>query len=92
MHEPSNGLRVSSAPRLIPILSSVRATLAHSPGIAQQLLRAGLLDEIQLRLVPILLGAGRRLFENTSPASRELQQTKVVETPGVTHLRYRLAR
>ena len=66
--------------------------LAHTPGIAQQLLRAGLLEEIQLHLVPILLGAGRRLFENTSQASRELQQTKVVETPGVTHLRYRLAR
>ncbi len=69
-----------------------KTVLAHSPGIAQQLLRAGLLEEIQLHLVPILLGAGRRLFENTSQASRELQQTKVVETPGVTHLRYRLAR
>jgi dihydrofolate reductase len=69
-----------------------RNVLAHSPGIAQQLLRAGLLDEIQIHLVPILLGAGRRLFENTGQASRELQQTKVTETPSATHLRYRLAR
>ena len=52
--------------------------------------RAGLLDEIQLHLVPILLGAGRRLFDHTGEASRELELTGVNEAPGVTHLRYRL--
>lgn len=69
-----------------------RNVLAHTPDIAQQLLRAGLLDEIQLHLVPILLGAGRRLFENTGQGSRELQQVKVIETPSVTHLYYRVTR
>ena len=69
-----------------------RNVLAHTPDIAQQLLRAGLLDEIQLHLVPILLGAGRRLFENTGQGSRELEQVKVIETPSVTHLYYRVTR
>jgi dihydrofolate reductase len=69
-----------------------KSVLAHSPGIAQQLLRGGLLDEIQLHLVPILLGSGRRLLEDISQASRELRQAKVVQAPDVTHLYYRLAR
>ena len=69
-----------------------RNVLAHTPDIAQQLLRAGLLDEIQLHLVPILLGAGRRLFENIGRGSSELQQVKAIETPSVTHLYYRVTR
>ena len=69
-----------------------RNVLAHTPDIAQQLLRAGLLDEIQLHLVPVLLGAGRRLFENIDPGSRELEQVKVIQTPSVTHLYYRVTR
>ncbi|HEX6450847.1 MAG TPA: dihydrofolate reductase family protein [Trebonia sp.] len=69
-----------------------RNVLAHSPDIAQQLLRAGLLDEIQLHLVPILLGEGLRLFEHTGEASRELELTGMIEAPDVTHLYYRLAK
>lgn len=69
-----------------------RNVLAHTPDIGQQLLRAGLLDEIQLHLVPILLGAGRRLFEDTGPGAAELQQVKAIETPDVTHLYYRVRR
>jgi len=51
--------------------ASGKNVLAHSPGIAQQLLRAGLLDQIQLHLVPVLLGAGRRLFDHTGQTSGE---------------------
>jgi dihydrofolate reductase len=57
---------------------------------AQQYLRAGLVDELQLNLVPVLLGAGERLFENVG-ADPELEQTWVVHTPEVTHVRYRVA-
>lgn len=64
--------------------------LAHSPDVAQQLMRADLLDEVQLHLVPILLGTGRRLFDHTGQAGRQLELTGVIEAPGVTHLRYRL--
>jgi dihydrofolate reductase len=56
----------------------------------QQYLSAGLVDEMQLNLVPVLLGAGTRLFENGAGAGRPLEQTLVVHTPDVTHLRYRV--
>jgi dihydrofolate reductase len=56
---------------------------------AQQYLAAGLVDELQLNVVPILLGAGERLFENVG-ADLTLEQTRVVHTPEVTHIRYRV--
>lgn len=55
---------------------------------AQQYLAAGLIDELQLNVVPVLLGAGERLFENVGNGL-ELEQTRVVHTPEVTHIRYR---
>ncbi len=59
---------------------------------AQQLLRAGLLDEIQVSVVPLLLGSGVRLFDHLGAAPVELEQTRVVVAEGVTHLRYRVVR
>jgi dihydrofolate reductase len=59
---------------------------------AQQLLRAGKLDEIQLSVVPVLLGAGVRLLDNLGPDPITLEQTRVIESEGVTHLRYRVVR
>jgi len=58
--------------------------------VAQQYLQAGLLEEIQIHLVPILLGEGRRLFEHLGTEPIELENTRVVEAPGVTHLRFRV--
>jgi dihydrofolate reductase len=57
---------------------------------AQQCLRAGLLDEIQLSVVPLLLGGGVRLFDHIGGPVR-LEIISVVDAPGVTHLRYRVA-
>jgi dihydrofolate reductase len=57
---------------------------------AQQYLAAGLVDELQLNVVPVLLGAGERLFENVG-AELELEQTRVIHTPEVTHIRYRVS-
>lgn len=56
---------------------------------AQQYLAVGLIDELQLNVVPVLLGAGERLFENVG-AELELEQTRVVHTLEVTHIRYRV--
>jgi len=42
-------------------------------------------------VVPVLLGSGRRLFENVAPAELRLEQVRVVEAPGVAHLFYRPA-
>jgi dihydrofolate reductase len=61
-------------------------SLAGGASVAQQYLAAGLLDEIVVSIVPIVLGAGARLFENTGAA--KLEQVESVEAPGVTHIRY----
>ena len=66
--------------------------LSGGANIAQQFLKAGLIDEIQIHLVPVLLGAGARLFDNLAGAEIDLECTRAVEAPGVTHLRYRVAR
>jgi len=58
--------------------------------IARQCLTAGLLDEIDIDLVPILLGEGVPLFDELATAPVELEQTRVVDAPGVTHLSFRV--
>jgi dihydrofolate reductase len=59
---------------------------------AQQLLRAGKLDEIQVSVVPLLLGTGVRLFDHLGADAIVLEQTRVIASEGVTHLRYRVVR
>jgi dihydrofolate reductase len=66
--------------------------LVHGVGTAQLALAAGVLDEIQIHLVPVLLGEGRRLFEHLGTDHIELDPIRVVDGPGVTHLRYRVCR
>jgi dihydrofolate reductase len=60
--------------------------------IAQQCVRARLLDEVHINLVPVLLGGGVRLFEHLGITPIELESTRVVEAPGVTHLGFRVLR
>jgi dihydrofolate reductase len=64
--------------------------LVHGAGVAQLALAAGVLDELQIHLVPILLGEGRRLFEYLGVDGVALEQVRVLEGEGVTHLRYRV--
>jgi len=58
----------------------------------QQFIAAGLLDEIQIHLVPVLLGDGIRLFERPGGEPIELEGTRVVASPDVTHLRFDVRR
>ncbi|MEP6632687.1 MAG: dihydrofolate reductase family protein [Luteimonas sp.] len=58
--------------------------------IAQQCLRAGLVDEINLQVAPVLLGNGRRLFEQLGDSDIALRQLRVVQSPRVAHIRYRV--
>ena len=58
--------------------------------IIQQYLAAGLLDELELHVVPVLLGDGARLLDNLGDAEVQLEQVRAVEAPGVTHLKYRV--
>ena len=59
--------------------------------IDQQFLAAGLVDEIRIHLINVLLGGGRRLFDQL-PERIELEQTGLTKTDGVTHLEYRVVR
>ncbi|HEX3262504.1 MAG TPA: dihydrofolate reductase family protein [Solirubrobacterales bacterium] len=65
-------------------------SLAGGAGVAQQYLAAGLLDEIDLSIVPVLLYGGSRLLDNLRGADVRLEQVRAVEAPGVTHLKYRV--
>jgi dihydrofolate reductase len=58
--------------------------------IVQQYLAAGLLDELELHVVPVLLGGGARPFPGLGDAEVRLEQVRAVEAPGVTHLKYRV--
>jgi dihydrofolate reductase len=66
--------------------------LVHGAGTAQLALAAGVLDELEIHLVPVLLGQGRRLFDHLAPEHVELERTRVLEGDGVTHLHYRVLR
>jgi dihydrofolate reductase len=66
--------------------------LVHGASVTQLALAAGVLDEIQIHLVPVLLGEGRRLFEHLGTDHIELEPVRVLEGAGVTHLRYRVRR
>jgi dihydrofolate reductase len=73
--------------------------MVHGAGAAQALLRAGELDELELHVVPVLLGQGRRLFDNLPAQHVELDLVRCLTTPDVadltqrvTHLRYRVVR
>lgn len=71
-------------------LAGDKHVAVSTPSIMQQCLKAGLLDELTLDLVPVLLGAGTRLFANLEDTPVDLEPLGVVEGTGVTHLRYRV--
>jgi dihydrofolate reductase len=67
--------------------------LVHGAGTAQLALAAGVLDELELHVIPVLFGQGRRLFEGLAAEQIELERTRVLEGEGgVTHMRYRVRR
>jgi len=67
--------------------------LVHGAGTAQLALADGVLDELEIHLVPVLFGQGRRLFENLDPEQIELERTRTLEgESGVTHMHYRVQR
>jgi dihydrofolate reductase len=59
---------------------------------AQQYLAAGLLDQIDVHLVPVFIGAGLRVFDQAALAGVTLELARVVEAPGVAHLRFRVVK
>lgn len=67
------------------------ATIGGGPDVARQCLALGLVDEVQLHVVPVVLGGGLPLFDRSVPRTA-LTLTRVVDAPNVTHLRYRVHR
>jgi dihydrofolate reductase len=65
----------------------------HGAGTAQPALTAGVLDEIELHVIPVIFGQGRRLFEGVAAEQIELERTRILDGEnGVTHMHYRVQR
>jgi len=82
-----------------PALEQARAAaeekdvaVAGGASVAQQYLKAGLLDELQIHVAPLLLGGGVRLFDDLGTKQVELEGTGAIQSPAVTHLRYRVVK
>jgi dihydrofolate reductase len=67
-----------------------RAVMVHGAGAAHSFLEAGQLDEVELHVVPVLLGAGRRLFEPREGEPIELELVRTIQGRDATHVRYRV--
>jgi dihydrofolate reductase len=68
-----------------------RNVMVHGAYTAQTALAAGVLDELQIHLIPVLFGSGLRLFD-VLPRRIELEIARVIDTPEATHIRYRVRR
>jgi dihydrofolate reductase len=82
---------VESAVEQAKVVAGDKMVAVGAASIVQQCLRAGLLDEIHVDLVPVLLGDGVRLFDHLG-GPVELERTQVVEGVGVTHMTFRVVR
>jgi len=89
----TNGAVMDEAMARAKEAAGEKDVLVHGVGTARLALAAGVLDELQIHLIPVLLGEGRRLFEGLGPEHIELERTRVLEgESGITHLRYRVQR
>jgi dihydrofolate reductase len=84
---------VTTAMTLAKEAAGDKNVLVHGAGTAQLALTAGVLDELELHVIPVLFGKGRRLFEGLAPEQIELERTRILEgEAGVTHMHYRVVR
>jgi dihydrofolate reductase len=83
---------VASAVAQAQAVAGDKDVAVAAASLVQQCLKTGLLDEFQVDVVPVLLGAGVRLFENFGGAPIELERIAVIEGEGVTHLRFRVVK
>ena len=64
--------------------------LAGGASVVNEYLAAGLVDELDLSIVPLVMGGGERLFAGLVPGDLKLTQLRAIEAPGVTHIKYRI--
>ena len=103
-HHPREPLEMEGGTTFIFVTDGIESALGQSKraaggrdvllgggaNVVQQYLAAGLVDEFDLHIVPILLGAGERLLENVGDL--QLEQVRAIEGPGVTHTKYRVVK
>jgi dihydrofolate reductase len=103
-HSPPEGWDYAGSPFTF-VTEGVPSAIEQAKGVAggkmvavdgasipQQAIRAGLVDEIGVDLIPVLLGQGVKFFDNVGPNPIELESTRVVEAPSITHLRFRVVK
>jgi dihydrofolate reductase len=83
---------VESAVRQARVAAGNKKVGVAGANVAQQALKAGVVDELMIHLVPVLLGNGVRLFDHLAAMQSGLEILEVIPAKGVTHLRYKLAR
>jgi dihydrofolate reductase len=83
---------VESAVERARAVAGDKIVAVGAASIVQQCIRAGILDEIHIDLVPVLLGDGVRLFEHLGMGPIQLESTRVIEAPGLTHLTFRVVK
>jgi dihydrofolate reductase len=83
---------VENACRLASAAAGEKDVRLMGAEVSQSFLRAGLVDEIRIQLVPVLMGDGRRLFDDLGTERIELERADVIESPHVTHLRFRVVK
>lgn len=95
-HQPDATMRwpavtyVSDAMRMAKDAAGEKDVLVHGALTAQLALTVGVLDELQIHLIPVLFGQDRRLFEDMPPGHIELELLRALDGPGVLHLRHRV--
>jgi dihydrofolate reductase len=82
---------IASAMAQAKVAAGDRNVMVHGAYTAQRALETGVLDELQIDQIPVLLGAGRRLF-GVLPSRVELEIVRVIDTPQTAHIRYRVRR
>ena len=83
---------VESAIREAKEAAGDKDVMICTANVLQQALKAGLVDEINIDVAPILIGGGVSLFDRLGTGPIELERTRVVDAPGVTHLQYRVVK
>ena len=64
--------------------------LAGGASVINQYLAAGLVNEIDISIAPVIMAGGERLFEELQPGALKLTQIRAIDAPGVTHIKYRV--
>lgn len=83
---------VESAVEQARAVAGEKDVAVGAASLAQQCLRAGILDEVHVDLVPVLLGGGVRFFDNLGDEKIELERVSLIEAPDVTHITYRVVK